>query len=429
LALAKQAEVVLLYLGLDELAETEGLDRTDMRMRQNQIDLLQALSDVQPNIVVVFSGGAAVEVSWLHLCKGLLNGYLGGQAGASAMTSVLTGEANPSGKLAESWPLQYEDIPNRRYYPGTEKTAEYREGIFVGYRYFETVNKPVRFPFGYGLSYTTFSYSALKADANSARFTLTNTGPVAGAEIAQLYVTAEQSHLYRAARELKGFVKVFLEPGGSTEVTIQLDDQAFRVFNPASNRFEVEGGTYLVQIGASVSDIKLFTAVDIPGSAGAVSLNPAPLPSYYSGHVENVSEDEFGALLERRLPPRHWKRNQPLGLNDTFSQLFYARGWVGRLVYGILTRLINHAAKKGKPDLNLLFIYNMPFRGAAKMMGGMVDIHMTEGMLSIFNGHFFKGLSRLVGAFFQKRQAAKQTQNLLAGAKAAHRVRNQGDTA
>lgn len=201
--LADDCDVVLVYLGLAEASETEGRDRRQLSLAQNQIDLLARLRTRSARIVVVLSAGSVVEIPWLGNCDALVHGYLGGQAGAEAVINVLTGEVNPSGKLAETYPIRLEDMPAFGYFPGLEKTAEYREGIFVGYRYYETADVPVRFPFGFGLSYTEFKYTNLIVDENSASFTITNTGLVAGAEIAQLYVGGTTGGTFRAAKELK----------------------------------------------------------------------------------------------------------------------------------------------------------------------------------------------------------------------------------
>lgn len=242
--LAAQADVVLLYLGLPEIFESEGMDRSHMRLPANQNRLLEAVAAANPKVVVVLSGGSPVELPWYDKAAAIVHGYLGGQAGAGAMADILTGKVNPSGKLAETYPLVYDDTPNRDFFPGRELTAQYRESIFVGYRYYLTAQKAVRFPFGFGLSYTTFAYSDLKADKEKVTFTLTNTGKRAGAEVAQLYVSRPNSQLFTPLRELKGFAKVFLQPGESRTVTIPLDDKAFRYFNVKTNRWEIEGGEY-----------------------------------------------------------------------------------------------------------------------------------------------------------------------------------------
>ncbi len=405
--LAKKADIVLLYIGLDEISESEGLDRSHMRLPQSQIDLIEAVAAVNPSVVAVMSAGSAVEMPWLPKCKALVLGYLCGQAGASSVLKVITGQVNPSGKLAESYPVKYEDVSSAPYFPAKERTAEYREGLYVGYRYFETANVPVLFPFGFGLSYTTFEYSDLTVTGKEATFTLKNTGKMDGAEVAQLYVSKPDGDVFRPAKELKGFTKVFLKAGESRQVTIPLDDKAFRYFNVKTNRFETEGGAWTVMIGASCADIRLSGTVSVKGTQAASPYDKAKFAKYFSGDIKSVSDAEFEALLGRPIPDGHWSGT--LDMNDAICQLYYAKSWIARKVYKIMTNMLNKSIQKGEPDLNITFIYNMPFRGIAKMAGGMCTMEMAEGILTIVNGHFFKGLGAVIGGFFRagrKRKAA-----------------------
>ncbi|TGY92655.1 hypothetical protein E5329_19175 [Petralouisia muris] len=375
-----------------------------MEMPKSQIQLLEKIAAVNKNIVVILAAGAAVEMPWLKHCKALIHGYLCGQAGAKAMLRAIAGEINPSGKLSETYPLKYEDVSSASYFPAKERTAEYREGLYVGYRYFETARVPVLFPFGYGLSYTTFAYSDLSVTRDEAVFTLKNTGNADGAEVAQLYVSAKCSGIYRPEKELKGFAKVFLKAGESRKVTIQLDDKAFRYFNVNTDKFEIEDGEYEILIGASVSDIKLSGAIHVEGTNGPIPYDRAKMESYYSGRIRQVPDSEFEALLGHKIPSGNWDSSGLLDMNDAICQMYYAKSWIARLAYKILTNMLKKAEKKGKPDLNLLFIYNMPFRGIAKMTGGMVTMEMAEGILTAVNGHFFKGLGKLIGGFFRGRK-------------------------
>ena len=201
-ALAAKAEAVLLYIGLPEGFETEGLDREHMRLPENQIKLIQRLAKVNPHIIAVLSCGSAVEMPWIDACEALVYGGLGGEAAAKAMLRILRGDVNPGGKLAETFPLAYADLPVSHYYPGAEATAEYREGLYVGYRYFSTSKKPVRFPFGFGLSYTRFRYENLTIGDHFVMFDVTNCGNREGDEIVQLYVSLPESRVFRPGKEL-----------------------------------------------------------------------------------------------------------------------------------------------------------------------------------------------------------------------------------
>lgn len=405
--LAQKADTVLLYMGLDESLESEGQDRRHLRIQQNQVDLLNAVYAVNTNIVVVLAGGAPFETPWYAHCKAIIHGYLGGQAGAGAMVDALLGDINPGGKLAESWPLSYQDTPAYNYYPGKEKTAEYRESIFVGYRYYDSANVAVRFPFGFGLSYTTFEYSDLKASHSEVTLTVTNTGATAGSEVVQLYIAKPKSDIFRADKELKAFAKVSLASGESKTVALPLDDKAFRYYNIKTGAFEIEAGEYIVMAGASSVDIRLQTTLQHSGSGAPSPYDEKMLPAYYQAIVKQVPNDQYAALIKRDIPAARWDKTLPLTLNDSFAQLFYAKGWVGRFTYFVLNKLKRRSEKKNQPDLNLLFIFNLPFRGVAKMTGGLVDIAMAEGLLKIFNGHFFKGVGHLFSAWRKKNKRLK----------------------
>lgn len=405
--LAKKAEIVLLYIGLDEISESEGLDRKHMRIPESQVQLLTKIKRVNPNVVAVLSGGASVEMPWIKDCEAVLHGYLSGQAGAKAMLKVLTGQVNPSGKLNETYPFQYDDTPSAPYFPSKERNAEYREGLYVGYRYFETAGVSIRFPFGFGLSYTTFAYGDLKITKKEVSFVLTNTGKADGAEIAQLYISRKSEQVYRPVKELKGFTKVYLKAGESRKITIPLDDKAFRYYNQKTDCFEVETGEYKVLVGASCADIRLTGTIMVQGTEAPVSEDRSALPSYFSGNIRNISDDEFSALLGHEIPDGHWSGQ--LDRNDAICQMYYAKGMVARLVYRILTKMLDKSMDKGKPDLNIMFIYNMPFRGIGKMAGGMCSQYMVDGIVKAVNGHFFAGLRQIISGFFRQQKILKKS--------------------
>ena len=412
-ALAKKAEYVLMYIGLDEIAESEGLDRSTLALPRCQLDALHAVAQANPNVIVVLSAGSSVEMDWLSDCKALVHGYLCGQAGAGAVLKVILGDVNPSGKLSESYPVKYEDVSSAPYFPAKQRSVEYREGLYVGYRYFETAKVPVAFPFGFGLSYTTFAYADLAVTEKEASFTLTNTGSRDGAEVAQLYVHAKAPSVYRPAKELKGFKKVFLKAGESRRVVIALDDKAFRYWNSQTNRFEVDGGEYEIMIGASVQDIRLTGDVRVQGTEAPACEDAKKIPSYFAGNIKNVSDAEFEALLGHEIPDGSWSGTiQP---NDAIAQLYYAKSLKARFVWKILDGMLKKSIAKGKPDLNITFIYNMPIRAIGKMAGGMVSQKMCDGILDIVNGHaigFFKGLGKLIGGFFKQMGVSKKAKAL-----------------
>ena len=391
-ALAQKADTVLLCLGLDEIKESEGLDRVDMKLADNQIELLQAVEQANPNTVVVLNAGASLETPWLAHCRALVYGALGGQAGAGAMVDVLTGKVNPGGKLAETWANAYEETPAKDNFAGAGRTVQYREGLYVGYRYYQTAGVPVAFPFGYGLSYTSFAYSDLKVTADSVTLTVTNTGARDGAEIVQVYIAKPGAEIFRPAQELKAFARVPLAAGESRTVTLPLDDKAFRYWNTRTDCWEVEGGRYEVRVGASSADIRLTADVDIRGTNAPDPYAGKALPHYKSGSVQNVPDAEWEALLGHPIPQDKVKIDR----NMTLGELNHSRSPLGWLIWAVLTALLNASFKKGKPDLNVLFQYNMPLRALAKMTSGAISMGMVDGIVMELQGFWIIGLVRVI---------------------------------
>ena len=396
---AKQADVVLYFFGLDEMSESEGLDRQHMKLPKVQLELLKALADANPNIVGILSGGSSIEMDWDTDLKAVLHGYLTGQAGGGAVYDIITGAVNPSGKLAETYPVAYEDTPAFKYYPAKERTSEYREGLYIGYRYFDTAHVPVKYPFGYGLSYTTFEYTDLKVNADGATFKITNTGKLDGAEIAQLYISLPGAEVFRPEKELKGFAKVFLKAGETKTVTIAFNDMTFRYWNVEDEAWAVEGGIYKILVGSSSADIRLAADLSVAGVGSGNPYDRKKVPAYYSGDITRVPDGQFETILGRPIPDGSWTRD--LTENDAICQLKNSKSWICRRVYGVLERKKKKAEAAGKPDLNVLFIYNMPFRAIGKMTGGAVSQEMVEGMVKVVNGHFFGGIGTVIGGYFR----------------------------
>ena len=403
--IAAKADVVLFFFGLNENSESEGLDRIHMRIPQNQIQLMQALSQVNPNIVGIISAGSAIEMPWHHHFKALLHGYLYGQAGAGAMLDLITGRKNPSGKLNETIPKKYEDTPSYPYYPSRQRTSEYRESVFVGYRYYDTGDIPVLYPFGYGLSYTEFEYKDLKVTKDQVSFKVKNIGTYDGAEISQLYIGLENAKVFRSHKELKGFAKTFLKAGVEKEVVIPFDDKTFRYWNVKTCNWETEGGNYCIMIGSSVLDIRLTGNLDREGTTEVFPYEDAKLPSYYSGNITNVSDEEYRLILGRPIPDGTW--GGELSINDALCQMYYAKNSLSRFIYNILDKRIKKASDSSAPDLNTLFQYNMPFRAIAKMTGGAVSMEMVKGMVDIVNGYNFRGFKTILKGYLENRRLNK----------------------
>ena len=396
-ALAKKADTVLLCLGLDELRESEGLDRADMKLAENQQQLLAAVAAVNPNVVVLLSAGAPVETPWVGQCRALVYGALGGQAGAGAAADILTGKLCPCGKLSQTWAQAHDDTPAKANFGGEGRNVEYREGLYVGYRYYQTAGVKPAFPFGYGLSYTTFEYSGLKADETGVTLTVTNTGSAAGAEIVQLYVAKPDAKVFRPEQELKGFAKVSLAPGESKTVAIALDDKAFRYWNVKTNAWEVEGGSYQLRVGASSVDIRLTADITVKGTNAPDPYAGLSLTHYVSGQITYVTDAEFEALLGHPIPEDVVRIDR----NMTLGEMDHGRSPLGWLAQKVLRSRLDASFAKGKPDLNTVFQYNMPLRALAKMTNGMVSMGMVDGLVWELKGFWLVGIVRVIYEFIK----------------------------
>ncbi|MGP6176194.1 glycoside hydrolase family 3 C-terminal domain-containing protein [Microbacterium sp. A196] len=406
LRLAARADRVLLFLGLDESAEAEAVDRTHMRLAANQLQLTRELIALNVPIVVVLAGGAPVELPFADEVDAILNSSLAGQGGGRAVVRVLTGQVNPSGKLAESYPLRYADVPSSATFGRTEATSEHRESIYVGYRYFDKAGVSVRYPFGHGLSYTTFAYSDLIVGPAAADITVTNTGEVAGSEVVQLYIEAPDAadERFRAIRELRGFAKVALRPGESKTVHIEYAEHAFDIYDPVSGAWRTIGGEYTVLAAASSRDIRLRASIRVEGQ-GDLDL-ASGLEHYRSGHVDRVTDDEFQTLLGRELPPATWQSNRPLTRDDIVAQT-KGRGGFASVLYSVIDRSSDVLMLLGRPHAanNTRFALDLPFRSIARMSGGAVNDAMLDALLVMVNGRFWRGARQLFAAWRAHRRA------------------------
>lgn len=403
LKLAEKADVVLLYIGLDEFSEAEGMDRLDMKIPANQLSLIDDVLKLNKKVIVILSCGSAVEMDFADKVDGIVHTYLSGQAGAKATLNILSGKTNPSGKLSETLPYKYEDTSTYNIFPGKEVTAEYREGLYVGYRYFDTNNIKVRYPFGYGLSYTEFTYSDLKINKENVRFKIKNIGDIKGKEIAQVYIKALNSKIYRPDKELKGFIKVELEPNETKEVEILLSDDAFKFFNPETLKWEIEELEYQIMVCSSSKDIKLSDKLFVEGTKIKPLISLSDIPSYNSGDIQNVSKEEFEKILGREVPNPNYvfykKNRMVVTYNTTIEQLKYSKGWFGRAFSrGIRcsAKFYNFIGKREKANFLEMGVIHLPLRGLSRMSGGKISWEQLEGMILMFNGKFFKGLSKFL---------------------------------
>ncbi|MFK3677046.1 glycoside hydrolase family 3 C-terminal domain-containing protein [Microbacterium sp. NPDC090218] len=403
-ALACRAEVVILALGLPEIAESEGLDRSSLALPAEQVRLLRAVRAANPRTVVVLSAGGVVETPWAGDAAALLHAYLGGQAGAEAIVDVLTGSVEPGGRLAETMPASLADTPTAGMFPSSGRTAEYREGPFVGYRYYETAGVPVAFPFGFGLGYTTFSYADLVVDDDGVQVTVTNTGDRDGSDVVQLYVgRVGGSGVARPVRELKGYAKARLAAGESQRVGIPFGPRTFRYFDAADETWQVEAGEYEIAVGPHVQDLRVRQTIVRTGTAAPASA--APFPAAPAARVDDAT---FAAMLGHPIPDAAWGSG-PLGENDPMDRLATARSPLARAGFRILDSRRRKAEAAGKPDLNILFLLNGPFRVISKMSGGLATKRLTAAVLTLVNGQTIRGLGRVITAYFGGRRDEKAT--------------------
>ena len=398
---AKDKEVVFLFAGLPDRYEAEGFDRESMRMPANHVKLIEAVSEVNRNLVVILLGGAPMEIPWVDKARAILLMYLGGQAGGGACADLLLGKVNPSGKLAESWPASLEDNPSYNYFPGYSQTVEYREGLFVGYRFYDSAEKTVRFPFGYGLSYTQFEYNGLivskrKLEGNDEiriSCKVKNTGQVPGKEVVQLYIGCQNPKIFRPAQELKGFEKVTLEPGESKEVAFTITTSDLSYFNTHSDRWEIENGNYEVRISSSSRDIRLSKTIEVAG-------NPTPsriplrdsLPGF--ANLSNglaISDTEFENLLGRPIPQRERIKGGPHTINSTITDI--QDRFIGRMLLKYVQMQINKMSKDNA-DLKIIaekMLMDMPLRFLTTMDEGLTN-YQVKGLVEMLNGHLIQGL-------------------------------------
>lgn len=292
---ARKAEVSVLFVGLPDRIESEGFDRSDMKMPENQLALIDAVCEVANRVVIVLHNGAPVEMPWINKVNAVLEAYLSGEACGGAVIDILFGKVNPSGRLPETFPLKYEDNPSYLSFPGERNEVNYAEGIFVGYRYYDKKKMDVLFPFGYGLSYTKFEYSNLRLSAPSIKDTqtltvsvdVTNTGSVPGREVVQVYVHDVESYVIRPENELRDFCKVYLLPGETKTVCFTLSKRAFAYFNTTLHDWHVESGDFMIRIGKSSREIVLEEKVNV------ISTVRVPVKYSLDSAVCDIQEDEL----------------------------------------------------------------------------------------------------------------------------------------
>ena len=396
---------VIVVVGLTDEYETEGMDRSHLSLPSGQEDLIKTIAQAHPNAIFVLLGGSPVEMPWINEVKTLINGYLPGEAGAEALVDIILGKVNPSGKLAETYPIKLEDELSSKTFPMGPKTVEYRESIYVGYRYFDTAKKDVLFPFGYGLSYTTFEYSNLKIDGFKVSFKIKNTGKMDGAEVAQLYVKDLAPKVFKAEKELKGFKKVFIKAGESVDVELELDKRSFAFYNTKINDWTALNGNYEILIGSSSRDIRLSKEIEMTNLDSDVEVEDyaTKCPIYYSiSEIDEITAEQFEPLYGDKLPSNVPPKRGEMDLNATMEELSCCI--IGKIIIKLAPMVIKSQVKNADFTTMLMIeqgMKEMPLRGLNGVTQGLLDENIPEGMLLWANKHRLKGFGKLIKGLFK----------------------------
>ncbi len=402
---AKQYQKVLVFAGLTDYVESEGCDREDMCLPENQLALIEGLIKENKQVVVVLFGGSPVELLFVEKVSAILNMYLPGQSGGRACANLLFGKANPAGRLAETWPMKYEDVPFGETF-GKSENEVYKESVFVGYRYYTTAKKQVRYPFGYGLSYTNFTWSDMQMSEEGDRFTIScrvkNTGTRDGAEVVQLYVSAPESKIYKPLRELRAFQKVRLAAGEEKEVSLTVNKDELRYFDVQRRTWVLEGGEYRFQLCSDADTVVLEQTVTLDGERNA----PYPenvLKVYQSANLERLTDEVFEQMSGRHIPPL--PPRTPITLESRFSNLEKA-GFMGKILHSavlsVATKQMKEAKKlpEGKERDNkikgAMFMKRILESNSVITMsmsaGTNCPYNFAQGFVELANGHLFKGI-------------------------------------
>ncbi len=395
--IARSADIAIVFAGLPEMCESEGFDRENMLMPEGHLQMIEATARANPNTIVVLMCGSAVECPWADQVKGILYAGLSGQAGAEAIANILYGKINPSGKLAETWPMHYSDCISATYYSG-QKTAQYREGIYVGYRYYDKAAKEVRFPFGYGLSYTTFTYSDMQIMQNDScvkvTCKITNTGETAGKEVVQLYISEKNPVIHRPEKELKGFTKVELQPGESKEVSFTLDERSFSIYH---NNWLVPEGNYVIQIGSSSRDINLSQVLFVKGE----QLEPQVWQN--DSWYENLRGVPTKEQWEKMLGHSCVEEIQHKGTftMDNSVEEMRKESWIMKIMYkateGVIRKGMGKITEENEAEFRMMMSSSAGSPLRSMMISGGIKGGLLPGMLDMANGHYFRGIGRMMG--------------------------------
>jgi beta-glucosidase len=400
---------ILFFGGQTDYTESEGFDRDHLLLPPNQVSLLTQLIKKGKKIIFVLFGGSPVELPFEEQISSILNMYLPGQSGGEATAALLFGEVNPSGKLAETWPISYQDVPFADDYVQS-RFELYKDSIYVGYRYYDMVNgKGIRYPFGYGLSYTKFEYSNINVKNENSRIIVTcdvkNVGEKDGAEVVQLYVRNPKSDVFKADKELRGFTKLYLKVGETKQAVMTFHKNDLSYYNVQEKKWVLENGRYEIIIGASSRDLRLSEVLNVANEVEVRNpYSKEEIKEYYEAYnLTNVSNQTFEKLLNRRLPNLN-PSEIPVHLESRFTEFQYS--FLGRILYNAIVGVGKRQLKKAlkKPDSperdvekkNAMFLIrlmpNNSVRSLAASSAGAFSFNMAKGFVELANGHIIKGL-------------------------------------
>lgn len=390
---------ILCCIGLTDSYESEGYDRSHMRLPDAHNDLVSRLAALGKKTVFLLFGGSPVEMPWLDLASTLVNAYLPGEAGGEALTDIIFGRVNPSGKLAETYPFALEDNVNAQYFPMGPKNVEYRESIFVGYRYFDSAHKDVAFPFGHGLSYTRFEYGDLSVSDDKVSFKIKNVGERAGAEVAQLYIRDLSPVVFKADKELKGFAKPFLQPGEEITVELPLNKRSFAFYNTETESWYAASGEYEILVGSSSRDIRLsqkrYFRLDDPQPVRDLRKE---CPVYYAlDNAADIPDDDFKALYGAPIPPNLPSKRGEFDENTTIGE--FGCCLIGKIILKLAPSIIKTQVPNADMTTMLILtqgMKSMPLRGLVGISSGIIDSRLVDGLLYWGNKKRFKGLIKMI---------------------------------
>lgn len=417
---SKSKDVVIIFAGLPDAFESEGFDRTHMQLPKSQTRLIEEVVRRNSNVCVVLYAGSPVEMPWIAHVKAVLMAYLPGQEGAGSIADILYGKVNPSGKLAETFPLKLSDTPTYLNF-GEKRQTIYAESVYVGYRYYDAANMQVLFPFGHGLSYSSFSYGDIQLSASqieesdtvTVSVDVTNISERDGKEVVQLYIAPPESTIYKPVRQLAGFKKVFIQHGATRTVEFTLDKRAFAYYNAQIKDWHVESGTYQIEIGASSRDIRCRREIRVNSKMAQVAVPDYRdrAPQYY--HLDSQTkifdrkqfECVYGSMITEEKDPKRGQFTLNSSVEDLRNGNLYAKYFYQKTRLSLKWRMRNETQEHFKRMMEVTTLES-PLRSTATFSFGKITLEQMEAKLLIMNGHFFKGVWRSIKARKRKKDLA-----------------------